>query len=87
MHAQADKSFKPTPYEGAGDLQSPKLLQRLRIASKFRVEPLGGPHAAVTSEGYAGYNYNPIDSFLEVPDRYSFTHLLIHSIFNQIFAC
>lgn len=71
----ADKTYKPTPYEGAGDLQSGKLLQRLRVASKFRVGPLATPPPpgmhAITSEGYSVDNYNPVDSFLEVADRYS----------------
>ena len=70
-----DKTYKPTPYEGAGDLQSGKVLQRLRVASKFRVGPLTGPRdqdqdqQSATSEGYPVDNYNPVDSFLEVSDR------------------
>lgn len=46
-------------------------MQRLRIASKFRVSPISGiEHSQPqTSEGYSVNNYNPIDTFMEVADR------------------
>lgn len=69
-----DNSFKPPSYENENsiDLQSSKIYQRLRVASKFRVSPLPSIDIEknfVTSEGYSITNYNPIDSFLLKTDK------------------